>query len=219
MNARISVRPALLAAGLLTVGAALAATTYTIQLNGQAIPGSAIVQNGRTYVSSDALKAAGFGVTVKGNVVMLTSTAGGANQVSAVAGCVNQTLFNGIWRLKVLDVKLEGEAYQVKVEVRNGTTQSLSLIGTGLPFDKNFNLQLEDGNVFPARSGAVDIRDRAFIQGSSYTTTLAFDTGAPAGKPVKLVVLFNPDDQYLKSSGLSYSVKDPSFRVDLTCTK
>lgn len=219
MNARNPVRPALILGAALGVGVALAATTYTIQLDGRAIPGSAIVQNGRTYISSDALKAAGLGITVRGNVVMLTTAAGGANQVSAVAGCVNQTLFNGIWRLKVMDVKQAGESYQVTVDVRNGTAQTLSLIGTGLPFDKNFNLQLDTGNVIAARSGAVDIRDRAFIQGSSYTTTLEFDTGTQAGKPVKLVVVFNPDDPYLKSNRLSYSVNDPSFRVDLTCTK
>lgn len=205
-------------AALSLTAVALAATTYTVQLNGKTIPGSAIVQGGKTYVSSDALKAAGIAVSVKGSVVSLTPV-GGANQVSAVEGCLNQQLFNGIWRLKVLDITQDGDAWMAKVEVRNGSQQTLSLIGTGLPFDKNFNLQLDTGNVIAARSGAVDIRDRAFIQGAAYTTTLAFDTGGQPGKPVKMVVVINADDPYLKSLKVSYSVKDPSFRVDLTCKK
>ena len=57
------------------------------------------------------------------------------------------------------------------------------MIGTGLPFDKNFNLQLQGGAVLAANSGAPELRDRPFLQAEAFTTTLDFDTGARWANP------------------------------------
>lgn len=195
---------------------ALAATTYTVQLNGQKIPGSAIVQGGKTYISSDALKAAGITVSVKGSVVSLTTAAGGANQVAAVEGCLNQQLFNGVWRFKVLDVSGdETGGWKVKMELRNGSAAGgYSLGGSGLG---GFNLQLESGKTISADSSALDISNKAFIPGEAFTSVVNFDPAGKTGKPVKLVVPIDP--QGVANTPLKYTVKDPSFRVDLTCKK
>ena len=199
--------------------AAQAATPYTLTLNGQPISGAVINQGGKLYFSAEVLKAAGLTVVVKGNTVTLTrQAAGGADPLTAVSGCLNQPLFNGIWRFKVLSVAGDADAWHLKVEVRNGAAQTgLSMIGTGLPFDKNFNLQLAGGAVLAANSGAPELRDRPFLQAEAFTATLDFDKNGAAGQPVKLVVPLDPAGTL--NTGLSYSVKDPSFRVDLTCRK
>lgn len=195
---------------------ALAATTYTLQLDGKPIPGSAIVQGGKTYISADALKAAGLSVSVKGNVVQLITVAGGANQVAAVQGCLNQQLFNGVWRFKVLDVSGdESSGWKVKMELRSGSTVGgYSLGGSGLG---GFNLQLASGKVITADSSALELSDKAFIPGEAFTSTLSFDPEGKTGQPVKLVVPIDP--QGVANTPLKYTVKDPSFRVDLTCRK
>lgn len=192
---------------------ALAATTYTVQWQGKTIPGSAIIQNGRTYVSADALKAAGIAVNVKGNVVSLAPI-GGANQVAAVEGCTNDQLFNGVWRFKVLDVTGGGDTWRARVELRNGATVGgYSLSGSGLG---SVGLQLDTGKTLDAAS-FLDLSDHAFLPGEARTGTVDFPTNAATGKPVKLVLTLDP--QGVANTPLKYTVKDPSFRVNLTCRK
>ncbi|WP_425145794.1 hypothetical protein [Deinococcus sp.] len=212
--------PLLLAALGAPFAVASSAPPLRVTLSGANIPGSAVVLNGKTYISSDALKAAGFTVTVKNGAANLTpvSAAGGANQLSAVEGCLNQTLFNGIWRFKVLEVTRDATDWHVRVEVRNGTAQnSLSMIGTGLPPSNNFNLQFDSGKVVASRSGSPELRDRGFIQGEAFGVTLDFDAEGVTGRPVKLVVPLDPTQT--ASLPVKYSVKDPTFRIDLTCRK
>ncbi|CAM4115041.1 hypothetical protein [Deinococcus marmoris] len=215
MKSPVRFRPALfLAAPLALVAVALAAGPYTVQWNGKTVAGDAIVQGGKTYVSAEALKNAGIGVSVRGNVVSLAPV-GGANEVGAAQGCLNQQLFNGVWRFKVLSVAQNGPLWRLKVEMKFGSvTGGYSTSGTGV---LGYNLQLESGKVIPVNSSVVELRDRAFIPGEGFTTTLDFEAGAGDGKPRKLVVPIDP--QGVASTSLSYSVKDPSFRVDLTCKK
>lgn len=112
----------------------------------------------------------------------------------------------------------DADAWHLKVEVRNGAPQTgLSVIGTGLAFDRNFNLQLAGGKVLAVNSGAPELRDRPFLQAEAFTTTLAFAKNSAAGQPLKLVVPLNPAGTL--NTGPHYSVKDPAFRVDLTCRK
>ncbi|OLV17356.1 hypothetical protein BOO71_0009052 [Deinococcus marmoris] len=204
----------MLAAPLALAAVALAAGPYTVQWNGKTVFGDAIMQGGKTYVSAEALKNAGIGVSVRGNVVSLAPV-GGANEVGAVEGCLNQQLFNGVWRFKVLSVVQSGPLWRLKVEMKFGSaTGGYSTSGTGV---LGYNLQLESGKVIPVNSSVVDLRDKGFLPGEGFTPTLDFDAGGVGGKPVKLVVPVDPAG--VANTGLSYSVKDPSFRVDLTCKK
>lgn len=79
-----------------------------------ALAGSAVINQGsRLSFSVGVLKAAGLTVVVKGNTVTLTQqAAGGADPLAAVSGCLNQPLFNGIWRFKV--------------EIRNGAVLAIN---------------------------------------------------------------------------------------------
>jgi hypothetical protein len=65
-----------------------------------------------------------------------TPAPGGAKQRQAVEGCLNQWLFDGIWRFrvtKVAPINPDGmrPGYGVAVEVRNGTHATLTPVFTG----------------------------------------------------------------------------------------
>ena len=79
---------------------------------------------GKTYVPLSALQSLGIQVSTGSGVTSLTggkavaaapgtttaastpnNGAGGANQKASVTGCVNEWLFNGVWRMRVTKVE------------------------------------------------------------------------------------------------------------------
>lgn len=216
-------RPLALGA-LALLGTALAATsTLKFYINDRPVP-DAIVVNGQAYVPVSALKAAGLNVTTaSGSVRLSLPPAGGANQVAGVEGCLGQTLFNGVWRLRVTDVRPVASTYanqpgfEITAEVRNATNQTLDLTGTGFGLT-NVNLAYTDGTTSAVESVASN-RDawdhnKAILPAASYLVRA--QVPADAGKlPSKLVYQRAGNVK----AGLPWSTPDPSFRVDLTCKK
>jgi hypothetical protein len=198
---------------------AAAQTTYQLMINGKAVAGSAIVVKGETYVPLKALQAAGVRSSVSGGKLVLNfSPEGGAGQSGALEGGLNDWLFNGVWRFRVLSIgPLEEErtGWAVKVELRNGTkADNIALSGTG--FD-SLSLVLSDGKMIRPYNG-VDLTDAPFVQGGGKTLTLTFyEDEIGDRKPDKLLLLIKPDNDlrnYMKNAmKISYSVADPSFRV------
>ena len=93
-------------------GLALAASVnYSVVVNGQVSPSPAIVVNGQTYVPLSVLKSLGIPSKLKGVTLTLGTGAapatspGGANQRASLEGCIGETLFNGVWRLKVTKIE------------------------------------------------------------------------------------------------------------------
>src|SRR5262249_44356633 len=83
-----------------TIGADL-----SISINGKSVPGKTIVVKGQTYVPLSSLKAAGATTSVSGDTLSIgLGPAGGANQLGGLEGKLNEWLFNGIWRFRVLSV-------------------------------------------------------------------------------------------------------------------
>lgn len=216
MNIRRLVHVALIP-GVLGLGLALAATTYTVQWQGRTVPGNAIVQNGTTYVSSDALKAAGIAVTVKGRVVSLAPV-GGANQVAALEGCLNEWMFNGIWRVRVTDARpIPGDRHgrSYRFEFRNGTTTSgFAPSGTGWG---GIQLALDSGTTVPAEN-VNEVSDPPYVAGGSHAQVINFYWDDPARTPQRLLVLFNANEMNT-SMPVKFSVPDPSLRIRTTCQK
>lgn len=158
--------------------------------------------------------------------------AGGSMQRSSVEGCTGAQLFNGIWRLKVLSVNTaavyndgsQTTGVGVKVQVRNGTHRELAPDETGFADinGKGVDLAYADENsVNLVNAGTADatttLFDKKLPPGGASTVTLYFPYGADkSAKPAKLLVAV---DQHSPNnrSGVKYSVKDPSFRVDLSC--
>ncbi len=210
-----------IAVGALVIAQA-AQRTYRLVINGKAQSTPAIVVNGKTYVPLDALRAAGVGISLSGSTLTLTLPGapvvqGGANQNAAVEGCMNEWLFNGLWRFRVLGVQpsTDPPGWKATVEVRNGSkSDGLALAGTGWG---GMRIILSDGNPVEVLSDAVDVRDQPFLQGAGKTLTLAFPSEETAKTPSKLFLLLDP--RGLAGTNLRYSVPDPSFRVRLDCRK
>ncbi|RIH83574.1 hypothetical protein Mterra_02231 [Calidithermus terrae] len=205
------------------LGLVWAATNYRLVINGKPASTPAIVVGGKTYVPLEALKAAGVGVSVSGSTLSLTLPGarqgqGGANQVAALEGCVNEWLFNGIWRFRVLSLEplpAGGRGgWRAKVELRNGTTANgAALAGTGW---QGLMLVLDDGNTL--ESQYVEMRDKPFAQGTGLVQEAVFYSDDTAKTPTKLLLLLDPKKMNT-SLKIRYSVADPSFRVRLDCRK
>ena len=233
------------------VSAALAApSTFRLLLNGAASSYSAIVVNGTTYVPLPALSKLGVKAVTTGGVLSLNTGAapaptttgngagsngsGGAVQKSSVSGCVNEYLFNGIWRFRVTKVTVLTDPgrgdypyYSVTAELKNGTTKTIQPVDTGIETDTAISLAFADGDslTYNYRSDWVDKTFGKVLQGNGFVYAFRFYPGdklsledAQANRPQKL--LFEVDPAKLdKDLKLGFTVPDPSFRVDLTCTK
>lgn len=159
--------------------------------------------------------------------------AGGANQKDSVEGCMNEWLFNGIVRMRVKSAtpfnNNTGVGYDVAVEFRNGTNQTITLQDAGL-IDKNaksvnvasgdswgyFDDFRQYNNKLTAKiqQGAGAIFTYHIIA-EQYPDPNNHDAPLPAAQKFLLEVVKNKA-AYIKAN---FSVPDPSFRVDLTCSK
>lgn len=229
--------------------AGAAGTNYIIFVGGHAVAKRAILINGELYVPLSVLKQAGLNSVLQGTTLTLGTlgqsgggpaktgggqpVAGGADQRAALAGCLNETLFNGLWRLKVLKVDAlhkDGDplapGWGVTVEVRNGWTGTLNPIDSGFANDNMFVVE-PGGN-----SLAVDLYNEQaltghdFPQGGVYTYQLAFyypygTTADQVQVPQKFLMGADPKKigASTSESGVHYSTPDPSFRVNLSCRK
>jgi hypothetical protein len=235
----LKVNPATVALAVALLGLAVAAgSSYSLVVNGQVSKEQAIVVSGKTYVPLSVLKSLGVASSLKGTTLTLGSqggtpssstAAGGANAREALEGCVGETLFNGVWRLKVL--KLEpisrGEnqpGWGVTVELRNGTKVKLAPYRTGL---EGISLVLPDGNAleFDELNGqALTLNDLAQAAGITAQLKFYFPYGTPTEnlpKPEKLVVQFDPGKLWdgVRKEGVAFTTPSPSFRVRLDCQK
>lgn len=159
-----------------------------------------------------------------------TPAAGGANARSSVEGCMGAQLFNGVWRLKVLSVDPAAQyndgalttGVGVKVQLRNGTSQTIAADDTGLSDinGKGIDLAFADENVTNAVGSGTGLTtqftDKKLPPGGPTTVTIYFPYGADkTSKPAKLLVAVDPKLNRVK---VAYTTKSPSFRVHLDCT-
>lgn len=208
----------------LTLGTASAQKT-TLTIGGQPTTLDTVKVGGRTYVALDQLQKA-------------LTAAGGSTQLGAAEGCLNDWLFNGTWRLRVTAVKYVPDAgngnsygWVVTTEFRNGGKQLLNLSNTGI--EKGVSLALKDGSTKELGLSGIASAFRTGTDlppGAGLVMDLPFSWqgGTPtneqlqANPPVKLIVPV--DVTALRRGGSTlyktvYYVKDPSFRVNLTCKK
>jgi hypothetical protein len=221
--------------GVLSLALA-AQTAYTLTIDGKPSTLPAIVVKGETYVPLTALKAAGIGSSLKAGTLALTLpgssanpsaiTAGGANQRASLEGCINETLFNGIWRLTVTSTKQisryngQQPGYSLSLEWKNGAKTTTDALNTGI---KSLNLALEDGTVLQTED-AQNLTNKKLPQGAGVALDLTFyaESGTSAdklAKPAKFLVEIDP--KVLSNTGVAaaYTAPNPSFRVRLDCQK
>lgn len=202
---------------LLTLCVAQAAPV-TLTLNGQSTTLNTTVIGGVTYLKLSDLRAA-------------LAASGGANQKASVEGCVNEWLFNGIWRLRVTRVQrvqdqYYGEGWGVTVEIKNGAAQTLQMSDAGINYNGSVSLAFADGNSW-ARSWRTGWQDKTYAKLQQGTGTLyefkifpeeKMDAASvSAVRPQKF--LFEVVKEKRDSVKAGFTVPDPSFRVNLNCKK
>jgi hypothetical protein len=215
--------------------------TYTVIVNGQVTEDKAVVIGGQTYVPLSALSSLGVTSSLDGTVLTLgtasQNTVGGANQRESVEGCLGETLFNGIWRIKVTDLVpitrdkgtvIETPGWGLTVELRNGALGTLMPVDTGVDgTGQGIQLAFEDAQTLNVDN--IDVQKLTFAslpQGGVVTHQLKFwytyDTDpATIQKPVKFLFQINPagfeDSIKARGGGAYYTTPSPSFRVRLDC--
>lgn len=201
---------------------ALAQSAFKLVINNKPYSGSAIVVKGETYVPLKALQAAGVRSSLASGTLSLTlpatATEGGANQVGALEGCLNEWLFNGIWRVRATNLTtLTGDrpGVSLRLEFRNGTTANgLAPGGTGWG---GVQVALDDGSTVEA-DNTNDVRDPPYVPGGTHFQVMSFFWDDAARTPKKLIVVFNPKDVNT-SFNVKFTAPDPSVRVKLDCAK
>lgn len=204
------------ALALLATATALAAPT-TLVLGGQSVSLNTTVIGGVTYVRLAELKAA-------------LAAQGGANAKASVEGCVNEWLFNGIERLRVTKVQPVrdrdyGDGWGVTAEIRNGAPETLTLDDAGIVYNGAVSLAFADGNSW-SKSWRSGWQTKTYARMQQGTGTLYEFQIFPESRQDAAAVAAYVPQKFLLEVGqksdrvkTSFTVSDPSFRVDLTCRR
>ena len=211
-----------------------ASSTLKLSINGKPYA-AAIVQNGKTYIPLEALLQSGVKAMVTKTDVKLElpSFAGGSNQRAALEGCLGETLFNGVWRVKTLKLEritkdTDTAGWGLTVEVRNGSKATISPTNAG--FDgTGQGIQLAFSDATTLSVDAYDVQKLTFAMlpaGGAVTQQLKFyyPMGTPASAiqtPVKFLLEIDPKGigDSTRAKGVAFSVPNPSLRVRLDCQK
>ena len=143
-------------------------------------------------------------------------------------GCMNQWLFNGVWRVKATKVEpfMDGSqqvGWQITESWRNGTTQEIS---PGDSLLKDQALELDDGSSIAAsatNSGTMSmgvIGAHSLAQAAQFTYVQVFRTAAtlnPAVKPKAVTIVFDGDRLAQFKSKPQFTTHQYNYRVKLDC--
>ncbi|HXW52079.1 MAG TPA: hypothetical protein VEJ41_08820 [Candidatus Acidoferrales bacterium] len=166
---------------------------------------------------------------------------GGANEIAATPGCMNQWMSNGIWKMRVTGF---GPPPGVSAQDQNGwlvtqtwvnmTNRSVwpGVLANG-PSQPPTNVSDEyivtqSGNSVSSASAAggfhLGAQNKVFPPGGSYTFSQPFGgSGLNAtDKPVRLLITFDAATQNSLSGSLAGAPHyhlPANFRIDLTCSK
>ncbi len=218
---------------LSSLTALAASVTLKLSINGVTSSTPAIVQNGKTYIPLEALQKAGVKATVSKTDIKLEFPGinGGANQRASLEGCLGETLFNGVWRVKTSKlepIKSDRPGWGLTLEVKNGSKATITPVDAG--FDgTGQGIQLAFADASTLNVDPQEVQKLTFASlpaGGSVTQQLKFYY--PFGTPEETV---KPPTKFLleidakgigdstKAKGVAFSVPNPSLRVRLDCQK
>jgi hypothetical protein len=208
-----------------------ASSSLKLSINGK--PYSvAIVQNGKTYIPLEALQKAGVKAIVSKTDVKLElpGFAGGANQRASLEGCLGETLFNGVWRVKTTKlepIKTDRLGWGLTLEVRNGSPATITPVDAG--FDgTGQGIQLAFADASTLNVDAMEVQKLTFASlptGGAVIVQLKFYYPFVMAEnaiktPTKfLLELIRPIGDSTKAKGVAFTVPNPSLRVRLDCQK
>ncbi len=209
-------------------------TTLKLIINGSPTSSNALVVGGKTYIPLEALQAAGVKVVRSNaglNVTLPGAVAtGGANARPSLEGCLGETLFNGVWRVKPSKlevIKTDRPGWGLTVEVRNGTKATIAPVDAG--FDgTGQGIQLAFSDASTLNVDPLEVQKLTFASlpaGGAVTRQLKFfypfgTPDAQVKKPMKFLLEFPAKiGDSTRAKGVAFSVPNPSLRVRLDCQK
>jgi hypothetical protein len=206
-------------------------STLKLSINGKPYA-SAIVQNGKTYIPLEALQKAGVKAVISKTDVKLElpGFVGGSNQRASLEGCLGETLFNGVWRVKTIKleaIRADKLGWGLTLEVKNGSPATITPVDAG--FDgTGLGIQLAFADASTLNVDGMDVQKLTFASlpaGGAVRVQLKFfyPTGTLEGtvkSPIKfLLELTRPIGDSTKAKGVAFTVPNPSLRVRLDCQK
>ncbi len=231
----MNIRDVFLGAALALAGVALAQSvqrSLNLVVAGKPASSKAIVVQNQTFVPLAVLGTLGVKSSVSGNTLTLSGAIeGGANQICAVEGCLGQDLFNGMLRVKITSVaRLESlpewsnlKGWAIQAEFKNGTSERIQPQDMGL---KSASIVRANGTLLGADTTGASSRDwdklryADLLAGAAVNHSIKFvdNDSAVDALPTKLVL--EVDATKVKAGvKAKFNVKDPSFRIDLSCKK
>jgi len=160
-----------------------------------------------------------------------TQTQGGATQMAATSGCLNQWMSNGVWRMRATAVAPDmGNDNAVQIgwmvtqDWTNLTQRSLVPSDTAITDQQ---LVLANGDTVASSNSAGttmnfgQLATRTFAPGASFTYQQRF-RGSPfdaANKPTGLLVTFDAKAEKQRTHNPQYTGSTPNFRISFECSK
>ncbi|MBV8460501.1 MAG: hypothetical protein JO009_06395 [Candidatus Eremiobacteraeota bacterium] len=156
---------------------------------------------------------------------------GGATQVAALPGCMNQWLTNGVWKIRATAIAPDNNndptspqiGWMISEDWVNMTGRALA---PGDSFDTDQYLVTASGNNTPSSNSVGTSLNKqqldfhTFAPGGSFTYQQRFRWSPldASDKPVRLLVTFDAAQENKNPNRPHY--KTPAnFRIDLTCSK
>jgi hypothetical protein len=220
---------------LSSLTALAASVTLKLSINGATSSTVAIVQNGKTYIPLEALQKAGVKAIISKTDIKLElpGFVGGSNQRASLEGCLGETLFNGVWRVKTSKLerikKSDGTpGWGLMIEVKNGSKTTITPVDAG--FDgTGQGIQLAFSDASTLNVDPLEVQKLTFASlpaGGAVTVQLKFyyPFGTPeetVKTPTKFLLEINPKGigDSTKAKGVAFTVPNPSLRVRLDCQK
>ncbi len=177
------------------------------------------------------------GTTLKANF-NIDPTLSRAAEKNALEGCINQPLSNGVWQVKVTQIEHiyalndapNFPAWSISLEVKNETQIATRLADAGFSdIAKGIQVTFADGTTLGAEPlGTEDLLFEALPKSGTLSYKINFLYPFPVPKNMNtnqkphhllLELGFNKISPHLKSKGVIFNRKNPSFKINLDCTK
>jgi hypothetical protein len=157
---------------------------------------------------------------------------------ASLEGCLNQTLSNGVWKVKahqlIKSYPITGDTnfpgWSVTLEITNQSTTTIMLADGGFS-DTGFDIQIAFADAKVLRSESYDVQNLTFASlpknGSiSHVVDFLYPYPTPKdldlSKPPTELLIGNSSSKIsakLKSKGVKFNTNLPGFKIDLTCSK
>lgn len=194
-------------------GLAAAQQTSPVTIDSKTTTAGLVVISGKTYISLDALKAAGVTILQPNSLGIYQFQKGGAPAVK-LTGCMNEWLYNGVVRIKVTDASVTPQGWQVTFDAQ------LAAPNVGADYLEKFidvkrvsAVTTKGYGIDPIRNGlqTVSLTDASRVQPGETTKDqqFTFTMTAPTGDPLARLTLPPIPESGTKAV----------MNVDLTCKK